>query len=147
MPRIDAIDLLRRVVIILMALDHVRMYFGRGSLYADPTDLSTTTPLLFVIRWITYFCSPVSIFLAGTSAALYEARRQNTRQLLRNLFTRGLWLIFLELVIVNFGWTFDINFSFRFLQVIWAMAPVWWFWPHWCISRSGRSLPPASSWS
>jgi len=120
--RIDSIDLLRGVVIILMALDHVRMYFGQGSLYADPTDLSTTTTLLFLTRWITHFCAPVFIFLAGTSAALYGARRQNTRQLSRYLLTRGLWLIFLELVIVNFGWTFDITFSFRFIQVIWAIG-------------------------
>jgi uncharacterized membrane protein len=120
--RIESIDLLRGTVIILMALDHVRMYFGQGSLYADPTDLSTTTPLLFFTRWITHFCAPVFIFLAGTAASLYGARHPNTRQLSRYLLTRGLWLIFLELVIVNFGWTFDITFSFHFIQVIWAIG-------------------------
>jgi uncharacterized membrane protein len=120
--RINSIDLLRGVVIILMALDHVRMYFGEGSWYADPTDLTTTTTLLFFTRWITHFCAPVFIFLAGTSAALYGARQQSTGQLFRYLFTRGLWLIFLELVIVNFAWTFDITFSFHFLQVIWAIG-------------------------
>jgi uncharacterized membrane protein len=120
--RIESIDLLRGVVIILMALDHVRMYFGQGSLYADPTDLSTTTPLLFFTRWITHFCAPVFIFLAGTAASLYEARHPGTRALSRYLLTRGLWLIFLELVIVNFGWTFDITFSFHFIQVIWAIG-------------------------
>jgi uncharacterized membrane protein len=120
--RINSIDLLRGVVIILMALDHVRMYFGQGSLYADPTDLSTTTPLLFLTRWITHFCAPVFIFLAGTSASLYETRHPGTRGLSRYLLTRGLWLVFLELVIVNFGWTFDITFSFHFLQVIWAIG-------------------------
>jgi uncharacterized membrane protein len=121
-PRIESIDLLRGIVIILMALDHVRMYFGQGSLYADPTDLSTTTPALFFTRWITHFCAPVFIFLAGTAASLYEARHPGTRQLSRYLLTRGLALIFLELVIVNFGWTFDITFSFRFIQVIWAIG-------------------------
>jgi uncharacterized membrane protein len=120
--RIESIDLLRGVVIMLMALDHVRMYFGQGSLYADPTDLSTTTPLLFFTRWITHFCAPVFIFLAGTAASLYEARHPGTRQLSRYLLTRGAWLIFLELVIVNFGWTFDITFSFHFIQVIWAIG-------------------------
>ncbi len=120
--RINSIDLLRGVVIILMALDHVRMYFGEGSWYANPTDLTTTIPLLFFTRWITHFCAPVFIFLAGTSAALYGARQQSTRQLFRYLFTRGLWMIFLELVIVNFAWTFDITYSFRFLQVIWAIG-------------------------
>jgi uncharacterized membrane protein len=120
--RINSIDLLRGVVIILMALDHVRMYFGQGSWYADPTDLSTTTPLLFFTRWITHFCAPVFIFLAGASAFLYGARRQSTPQLSRYLLKRGLWLIFAELVIVCFGWFFDITFSLQFLQVIWAIG-------------------------
>lgn len=120
--RVDSIDLLRGVVIILMALDHVRMYFGQGTWWAEPTNLDTTTPLLFLTRWITHFCAPVFIFLAGTSACLYGARQQSTRQLSLYLLKRGLWLVFLELVIVNFGWTFDITFSFRFLQVIWAIG-------------------------
>src|SRR5512136_2638213 len=89
--RINSIDLLRGVVIVLMALDHVRMYFGQGSWYADPTDLATTTPLLFFTRWITNFCASTFIFLAGTSAFLYGSRRQlNTRQLSHYLFARGL---------------------------------------------------------
>jgi uncharacterized membrane protein len=120
--RINSIDLLRGVVIILMALDHVRMYFGQGSWYADPTDLNTTTTLLFLTRWITHFCAPVFIFLAGTSASLYGARLQSTRQLSLYLLKRGLWLVFVELVIVNFAWTFDITFSFHILQVIWAIG-------------------------
>jgi uncharacterized membrane protein len=120
--RIDSIDLLRGVVIILMALDHVRMFLGQGNWYANPTDLRTTTTLLFLTRWITHFCAPVFIFLAGTSAFLYGSRQQNTRQLSRYLLTRGLWLIFLELVIVGFGWTFDITFSLQIIQVIWAIG-------------------------
>ncbi len=120
--RISSIDLLRGTVIILMALDHARMYFGEGSFFAHPTDLSTTTPLLFFTRWITHFCAPVFIFLAGTSALLYGARQQNTHQLFRYLLTRGLWMIFAELAIVNFGWTFDITFSYHFIQVIWAIG-------------------------
>jgi uncharacterized membrane protein len=125
--RIESIDLLRGLVIILMALDHVRMYFGEGGFYADPTNLDTTTPLLFFTRWITHFCAPVFIFLAGTSAALYGASlagagQPNTRDVSHYVLTRGLWLIFLEFVIVNFGWTFDPTFSFHFLQVIWAIG-------------------------
>jgi uncharacterized membrane protein len=121
--RINSIDLLRGVVIILMVLDHVRMYFGQGSWYADPTDLATTTPLLFLTRWITHFSAPIFIFLAGTSASLYGSRHlQNNRQLSRYLFTRSIWLIFIELVIVNFGWTFDTHFSFHLIQVIWAIG-------------------------
>jgi uncharacterized membrane protein len=77
---------------------------------------------LFFTRWITHFCAPVFIFLAGTSAFLNGARLQNTRQLSRYLFTRGLWLVFVELVIVGFGWTFDITLSYHILQVIWAIG-------------------------
>ena len=120
--RIESIDLLRGVVIILMALDHVRMYFGQGGWYAEPTNLATTTPLLFLTRWITHFCAPVFIFLGGTSASLYGAHGHSTREVSRYVLTRGLFLVFLELVIVNFGWTFDITFSYRLLQVIWAIG-------------------------
>jgi uncharacterized membrane protein len=120
--RINSIDLLRGAVMIVMALDHVRMYFGYGTWYAEPTNLATTTPLLFFTRWITHFCAPVFVFLAGTSASLYNAKKANTRETAWFLLTRGLWLIVVELVIVNFAWTFDITYSFRILQVIWAIG-------------------------
>ena len=120
--RIASIDLLRGLVIILMALDHVRMYFGEGTWYAEPTNLVTTTPLLFFTRWITHFCAPVFVFLAGTSAYLSRTKKSGTKQIALSLFTRGLWLIFVELVIVNFAWTFDVIYSFRLLQVIWAIG-------------------------
>jgi uncharacterized membrane protein len=107
---------------IIMALDHVRMYFALGTWYSEPTNLATTTPLLFFTRWITHFCAPVFVFLAGTSAYLYGARRANIRETAFFLFTRGLWLIFVELVIINFAWTFDVTYSFRILQVIWAIG-------------------------
>ncbi|UCD93782.1 MAG: DUF1624 domain-containing protein [Candidatus Zixiibacteriota bacterium] len=120
--RIESIDLLRGVVMILMALDHVRMYFGYGSLFAKPTDLATTTPLLFFTRWITHFCAPVFIFLAGTSAFLYRTRRESTKEVSWFLFTRGMWLVLIELIVVRFGWTFDITYSTIILQVIWAIG-------------------------
>jgi uncharacterized membrane protein len=120
--RITSIDLLRGAVMIIMALDHVRMYLGYGTWYAEPTDLATTTPLLFFTRWITHFCAPVFVFLAGTSAFLVGLKKQNVKGLLWYLLTRGLWLIFAELVIVNFAWTFDITYSFIILQVIWAIG-------------------------
>ena len=107
---------------IIMALDHVRMYFGLGTWYAEPTNLATTTPLLFFTRWITHFCAPVFVFLAGTSAFLYGIKRKNIKETAWFLFTRGLWLVFVELVFVNFAWTFDITYSFRILQVIWAIG-------------------------
>ena len=107
---------------IIMALDHVRMYFALGTWYAQPTDLATTTPLLFFTRWITHFCAPVFVFLAGTSAFLYGMKRKEIKGTAWFLLTRGLWLVFVELVIVNFAWTFDITYSFRLLQVIWAIG-------------------------
>jgi uncharacterized membrane protein len=119
--RILSIDLLRGVVMVIMALDHVRMYFGEGTWYAEPTNLATTTSLLFFTRWITHFCAPVFVFLAGTSAFLYGVNKRR-KQVAWFLFTRGLWLIFVEVVIVTFAWTFDITFSFIILQVIWAIG-------------------------
>ncbi len=120
--RIESIDLLRGVVMVIMALDHARMYFGMGSWFADPTNLSTTTPLLFFTRWVTHFCAPVFVFLAGTSAFLYGSRNKTKKEVSWFLFTRGVWLLFIELIIVGFGWTFDVTFSFHLLQVIWAMG-------------------------
>jgi uncharacterized membrane protein len=120
--RIASLDLLRGLVMIIMALDHVRMYFGYGTWYAEPTNLGTTTHLLFFTRWITHFCAPVFVFLAGTSAFLYGMRKAKVKDTAWFLFTRGLWLIFIELVIVNFAWTFDVTYSFRILQVIWAIG-------------------------
>jgi uncharacterized membrane protein len=120
--RVASIDFLRGLVMIMMALDHVRMYFGLGTWYSEPTNLATTTPLLFFTRWITHFCAPAFVFLAGTSAFLYGMRRANSGETALFLLTRGLWLIFVELFIVNFAWTFDITYSFRILQVIWAIG-------------------------
>src|SRR5512138_1726781 len=110
--RIQSIDFLRGLVMIIMALDHVRMYFGYGTWYAEPMNLATTTPLLFFTRWITHFCAPAFVFLAGMSAFLYGIKRSNLDETARFLLTRGLWLIGVELVIVNFAWTFDTTYSF-----------------------------------
>jgi uncharacterized membrane protein len=120
--RIESIDFLRGLVMILMALDHVRMYFGHGTWYAEPTNLATTTPLLFFTRWITHFCAPVFVFLAGTSAFLYGERKANIKETARYLFRRGIWLILVEIFIINFAWTFDITYSLLILQVIWAIG-------------------------
>lgn len=120
--RIPSIDFLRGLVVVIMALDHVRMYFGYGTWYASPTDLASTTPLLFFTRWITHFCAPVFLFLAGTSAFLYGLKKASVKQTAGYLFTRGIWLVIVELVIVNFGWTFDTTYSFLILQVIWAIG-------------------------
>ncbi|GAA4897020.1 DUF1624 domain-containing protein [Flaviramulus aquimarinus] len=119
--RIESIDVLRGVVMVIMALDHVRDFFHYGSFFTDPTNLETTTPFLFFTRFITHYCAPVFVFLAGTSAFLYGAKKTKP-ELFKFLFTRGLWLIFLEITLNNLLWKFDITFSRLVLQVIWAIG-------------------------
>lgn len=119
--RIESIDLLRGVVMVIMALDHVRDYFFYGAFFVDPTDLETTTPILFFTRFITHYCAPVFVFLAGTSAYLYGAKKTKSK-LSKFLFTRGIWLIVLEIIVNNFIWTFDVSHSLSILQVIWVIG-------------------------
>jgi uncharacterized membrane protein len=119
--RIDSIDLLRGFVMIIMALDHVRDYFHAGAFLYDPLDLGQTTVPLFFTRWITHFCAPVFVFLAGTSAFLV-GHRKGKKELSIFLLKRGLWLIFLELTVVNFAWFFNIHFTMSLLGVIWAIG-------------------------
>ncbi|PIA77952.1 hypothetical protein BFR04_06885 [Gaetbulibacter sp. 4G1] len=119
--RIQSIDILRGVVMVIMALDHVRDYFHYGSFFTDPTNIETTTPFLFFTRFITHYCAPVFIFLAGTSAFLYGNKKTKPK-LFKFLFTRGLWLILLEIVLNNIIWWFDLSYGFIALQVIWAIG-------------------------
>lgn len=119
--RIESIDLLRGLVMVIMALDHVRDYFHIGAMVSDPADLETTTPLLFFTRFITHYCAPVFIFLAGTSAFLF-GRNKTVNQLRRFLFSRGLWLVFIEVTLMSLLWWFDLSFGFFNLQVIWAIG-------------------------
>jgi len=119
--RIESIDILRGVVMVIMALDHVRDYFHYGSFFIDPTNLETTTPMLFFTRFITHYCAPVFVFLAGTSAFLYGSRKTKS-ELFKFLFSRGIWLMFLEIVVNNIIWTFDFSFSLQIFQIIWAIG-------------------------
>ena len=100
--RNPSIDALRGLVMVVMALDHCRDYFG--DIRLSPENLDTTTPALFFTRWITHFCAPVFVFLAGVSAWLWAARGRTKAEQTRFLLTRGLWLIVLEFTAVNFGW-------------------------------------------
>lgn len=119
--RLEAIDLVRGVVMVVMVLDHMRAFVDNG-FGNDPTNLETTTPALFMTRWVTHFCAPVFVFLAGTAAYLQLARKSR-RELSRFLVTRGLWLILLEITLVRLGafWSFD-PALFAVLQVIWALG-------------------------
>jgi uncharacterized membrane protein len=118
--RLDSIDLLRGLVILLMALDHTRDFFG--DLSVDPMDAAKTWPALFLTRWISHFCAPVFVFLAGTSAWL-QARRKTPAGLSYFLMTRGIWLVFLELTWVRcLGWFFNFHYHFSVGQVIWAIG-------------------------
>jgi uncharacterized membrane protein len=119
--RIESIDLLRGLVMIIMALDHVRDFFHIGALTDDPLNLMTTTPQLYFTRWITHFCAPVFVFLTGTSAYL-QAARKSKKELSLFLIKRGLWLIIAELTIINLIFSFDITFSQIALTVIWAIG-------------------------
>src|SRR4029077_5441148 len=118
--RIESIDVVRGVIMILMALDHVRDFFGYPGV--NPTDPATTTIPLFFTRWITHFCAPVFFLLTGTGAYL-SLHRKSKPELSRFLFTRGLWLIFLEVVVVrDLGWQFNFDYHLTVLMVIWALG-------------------------
>lgn len=119
--RINSIDLLRGIVMIIMALDHTRDFMHSQANVDDPLNLATTTPLLYFTRWITNLCAPTFVFLSGTSA-YFQSLRKSKKELSWFLFTRGLWLIVLELVIVTFGITFDVYYSILVFQTIWSIG-------------------------
>lgn len=119
--RFASIDILRGTVMIIMALDHVREFFHHSARVFDPLDLRYTSVFIFSTRWITHFCAPVFVFLAGTSAFL-TLQRKGQRGLSWFLFTRGLWLVIAELTVVNFGFDFLQIFSVVILETIWALG-------------------------
>jgi uncharacterized membrane protein len=119
--RLESVDFVRGLVMVLMALDHVRDHLHLGAFFTDPTDLATTTPATFVTRWVTHFCAPVFVFFAGTSGFLTSTRRTRG-DLSRFLLTRGLWLVLLELTIIHVEWTMSWNSAQLFGQVIWALG-------------------------
>ncbi len=119
--RIESIDLLKGLVMVIMALDHVRDYFHYDSFFFDPADPAKTTLPIFFTRWITHFCAPAFSFLAGLSA--YMAGKRRTRgELSSFLLKRGLWLVLLEFTIITFGWYFDLQWRTINALVIWSLG-------------------------
>jgi uncharacterized membrane protein len=106
---------------IIMALDHTRDYFHADAFIYDPLNLEKTTVLLYFTRWITHFCAPIFILLAGTSASI-SGQRKTKKELAGFLLKRGIWLVILEETIVNFGWFFNIHFNFFIFGVIWVLG-------------------------
>jgi uncharacterized membrane protein len=119
--RITSIDLLRGIVMVIMAIDHVRDFFHIQASTGNPTDMATTTPQLFFTRWITHFCAPTFVFLAGTSAYLSGIKKTKA-ELSIFLMKRGLWLIAVELVVMSLAFTFNPLYNVLILQVIWAIG-------------------------
>ena len=119
--RVYSIDVLRGLVMIIMALDHVRDFFHVPALTQDPLDPQTTWTALYFTRWITHFCAPIFVFLSGMSVQLMNGRKTKA-EISRFLFTRGLWLILIEVTVVSFGITFNPLMNLMILQVIWAIG-------------------------
>lgn len=117
--RIASIDILRGIIMVVMALDHTRDYFSAYK--GDPLDFDHVSIFMFFTRWITHFCAPVFVFLSGTSAYL-SGKSKSKKETALWLLTRGIWLVILEITIVRLGWQFNVDYSLIFLQVIWAIG-------------------------
>lgn len=122
MKRINSIDFVRGLVMVIMALDHIRDLMHTSSLTQNPTDLVTTTTGLFLTRWVTHLCAPIFVFLSGASAFISFKNSNNLAESKRFLLSRGIWLIVLEFTIINFGIWFDIHFQVLMMQVICAIG-------------------------
>jgi uncharacterized membrane protein len=119
--RLESVDLLRGLVIVIMALDHVRDFMS-DRLFMNPTDLHTTTWQIFLTRWITHYCAPTFMFLAGTGAYLSRSRWRTRGELSWFLLTRGLWLVLLELTVIRASWWFNWDLYHHGAGVFWAIG-------------------------
>ena len=124
-PRIQSVDALRGAIMMLMAIDHIRDYVARSAQEFLPTDLTRTTPAIFLTRWITHFCAPVFVLTAGVGAYLWMTRgRRSKNNLSRLLTSRGLWLIILEVTILRFIMLSQISYTANpvLLIILWAIG-------------------------
>ncbi|MFD3294139.1 heparan-alpha-glucosaminide N-acetyltransferase domain-containing protein [Aquirufa sp. KTFRIE-69F] len=121
LKRIDSIDVLRGIVMVIMALDHVRDFVHDQAYTGDPLNVLTTTPVLYFTRWITHLCAPTFVFLSGLSIYLQSIRKSKA-ELSSFLFKRGIWLVFVELVLITLAITFNPFYNLVLLQVIWAIG-------------------------
>jgi uncharacterized membrane protein len=122
MKRIHSIDVTRGIVMIIMALDHVRDFMHVNSVTQNATNLATTSPALFFTRWVTHICAPTFVFLAGISAYLAYKKTNDVAATRKFLLTRGLWLVMLEFTVVNLALWFDIRFQTLMFEVIGAIG-------------------------
>ena len=122
MKRIPSIDIARGLVMVIMALDHTRDFLHVDAMTQSPTDMATTTPILFFTRWITHLCAPSFVFLSGVSAYISMHNGRGPQAGRRFLLSRGIWLLVLEFTLVNFGLSFDIRLRFLFFEVIAAIG-------------------------
>jgi uncharacterized membrane protein len=121
--RVTTIDAVRGLVMIIMALDHVRDFIHRAAMSSSPTDLASTTPVLFFTRWITHICAPTFMFTAGLGAFLWWQRGKTKRELSTFLLTRGLWLVLLELSVMQFAYYFKLSLQYPvLLLVLWVLG-------------------------
>lgn len=119
--RIESIDLLRGIIMVIMALDHTRDFFHVKAFESDPLDLATTTPILYATRWVTHFCAPIFVFLSGLSAWL-QSRRKSTKELSSFLISRGIWLILVDLFVITLLTSSNIYYEVFIIQVLWAIG-------------------------
>ncbi len=119
--RITSVDLLKGIVMVIMALDHVRDYFHYDVHFFDPTDIALTTLPIYFTRWITHFCAPTFSFLAGTSA-FFVSTRMTRAGVSTFLIKRGLWLMLLDATVISFAWMFDFEFHLILLITIWSLG-------------------------
>jgi uncharacterized membrane protein len=120
--RVTAVDLLRGLIMVLMAIDHTRDYVHSAAMTFRPEDLSQSTAAIFLTRWITHFCAPVFMFTAGAGAAFRLERGATRAEVSRFLWTRGLWLIVLEFTASRAGFFFNLGIDPLFLLVLWALG-------------------------